>query len=50
MQLHTHACVLLCQHAYVNMLPITCDRVLMSLNLLHTRVTQGAAHMHVLLE
>ena len=49
MQLHTSVHVLVCLHACVNMLPVTCDGVRKS-HLLYTSVTRGAAHMHVLLE
>ena len=46
MQLHTRACVLVCQHACVNLLPVTCNGVLASLTYcthmllegLHTRM------------
>ena len=50
MQLHTRAHVLACPHACANMCPITSDGTLVSLNLLHMRVTQRAAHTRMQLE
>ena len=55
MQLHTHACVLLCQHVSANMLPVTCDGVLASLTYctrvlhegLHTRMCYSGGYSHV---
>ena len=46
MQLHTCACVLVCQHACVNMLPITCDGVLRSLTC-YTHVLHEGLHTHM---
>ena len=46
MQLHTCARVLVCQHACVNMLPITCDGVLRSLTC-YTHVLHEGLHTHM---
>ena len=63
MQLHSSARVLVCKHACVNMLPVTCDGVLASLTystcMLHERLHtlmcysseyKLATHVYVLLE
>ena len=52
MQLYTHMCVLVSLHACVNMLPVTCDGVLMSLTYytcvlhegLHTRMCYSSGY------
>ena len=50
MQLHTRARVVACPHAYANMCPITSHGTLVSLNLLHMRVTQRAVHTRMQIE
>ena len=45
-QLHTHARVLVCQHACVNMLSIMCDGVLVSLTYC-THMLHEGLHTHM---
>ena len=52
MQLHMHAYILVCQHACVNMLPVMCDGILVSLTYcarmlhegLHTRMCYSSGY------
>ena len=43
-QLHTCAHILVCLHMCINMLPITCDGVLVSLITVHMCYTRGCTH------